>query len=146
MYASIGTAVPTGDRWTFEPKYDGIRVLAFATATGVRLVTRNGNDKAAQFPEVAAALRALAVRARRALVLDGEVVALVDGRPARFQALQTRMHVKDATTVAGHAESTPATLVAFDILVDGDDVLVAEPWTVRRKRLEQEAMEEHQHE
>ncbi len=42
MYATIGTDVPQGDDWTFEPKYDGIRVLAFATSSGVRLVTRNG--------------------------------------------------------------------------------------------------------
>jgi bifunctional non-homologous end joining protein LigD len=136
MYASIGTAVPEGDGWTFEPKYDGIRVLGFATADAVRLVTRNGKDKAAQFPEVSDALRALAVRARRPVVLDGEIVALVDGAPARFQALQGRMHVKDAGAVAGHAEGTPASLVAFDLLVDGDDVLLAEPWTRRRARLE----------
>jgi bifunctional non-homologous end joining protein LigD len=46
------------------------------------------------------------------------------------------MHVKDADAVAGHAEETPATLVAFDLLVDGDRVLTGEPWTVRRARLE----------
>jgi len=136
MYASVGTAVPEGPGWTFEPKYDGIRVLAFATPTETRLLTRNGNDKAAQFPEVAAALAALAARARRPLVLDGEIVGLVDGRPARFQTLQARMHVKDAAAVAGHAGETPATLVAFDLLVDGDRVLLAEPWTARRARLE----------
>src|SRR5687768_10774154 len=139
MYASIGTDVPTGDRWTFEPKYDGVRVLAWATAERVQLITRNGKDKAAQFPEVTAALRTLASRRGRRLVLDGEIVALgSDGaEPARFQALQTRMHVKDADTVAGHASSTPAALIAFDIVVDDDESLIAEPWTVRRRRLEQ---------
>ena len=136
MYASVGTQVPVGPGWTFEPKYDGIRVLAFATPAETRLVTRNGNDKAAQFPEVAAALAALAARARRPLVLDGEIVGLVDGRPARFQVLQSRMHVKDAAAVAGHAGDTPATLVAFDLLVDGDRVLLGEPWSARRARLE----------
>jgi bifunctional non-homologous end joining protein LigD len=136
MYASVAAEVPEGPGWTFEPKYDGIRVLAFATATATRLVTRNDNDKAAQFPEVAEALSALAARARRALVLDGELVGLVDGRPARFQVLQARMHVKDAAAVAGHADDAPATLVAFDLLVDGDRVLLAEPWSARRAQLE----------
>jgi bifunctional non-homologous end joining protein LigD len=56
--------------------------------------------------------------------------------PARFQALQTRMHVKDAETIAEHARSTPAALVAFDILRDGDEVLIGAPWTARRERLE----------
>ncbi|GLC25151.1 DNA ligase D [Roseisolibacter agri] len=136
MYASVGTAVPEGDDWTFEPKYDGVRVLALATADAAQLVTRNGNDKAAQFPEIVDALRALARQARRALVLDGEIVALVDGRPARFQALQGRMHLGDATGIAGHAADAPATLVAFDLLHAGDDSLLDQPWTARRARLE----------
>ena len=50
MLASVGTDIPAGSDWTFEPKYDGIRVLAYATANAARLVTRNGKDKTAQFP------------------------------------------------------------------------------------------------
>ena len=56
MYASIGHDVPTGRDWTFEPKFDGVRVLAHVTARGVSLLTRNGNDKAKQYPEVVSAL------------------------------------------------------------------------------------------
>src|ERR1700687_5501673 len=58
MYASIGSEVP-GEGWTFEPKYDGIRVLAYATPSEVRLMTRNGKNKALQFPEIVAALKKL---------------------------------------------------------------------------------------
>jgi len=75
MYATLGHELPRGPGWTFEPKYDGMRVLADASSRRVRLVTRNGKDKSAQFPEVVAALRALAARAGRAVTLDGEVVA-----------------------------------------------------------------------
>ena len=134
MYASIGAEIP-GEGWTFEPKYDGIRVLAYATPAEVRLITRNGKDKAAQFPEVVAALKKLVSQAKRPLVLDGEIVALVDGEPARFQELQSRMHVKESETIQRLAIATPAALVLFDILMDGDDVLIAEPWTERRARL-----------
>jgi bifunctional non-homologous end joining protein LigD len=136
MYAGIGHEVPGGDGWAFEPKYDGIRVLAYATPAEVRLVTRNGKDKAAQFPEVAEAVRELAARARRPLVLDGEVVALEEGEPARFQGLQGRMHVKAPGDIARLAERSPAALVAFDLLLDGKDILLREPWSARRKRLE----------
>lgn len=136
MMASIGTAVPTGDGWTFEPKYDGVRVLAFASGRGVRLITRNGKDKSRQFPEVTEGVRALAARRKRAFVLDGEIVAFAGDAPERFQALQTRMHLKGGADIAEHAATTPAALVAFDLLVDGDDVLFHEPWTVRRRRLE----------
>jgi bifunctional non-homologous end joining protein LigD len=134
MYASIGTEIP-GEGWTFEPKYDGIRVLAYATTGDVKLITRNGKDKAAQFPEIVAALKKLASQTKRPLALDGEIVALVDGEPARFQELQTRMHVKESQTIQRLSAATPAALVLFDILGDGDDVLIGEPWTIRRLRL-----------
>jgi bifunctional non-homologous end joining protein LigD len=137
MYASVGDDVPRGSGWTFEPKFDGIRVLAFASADGVRLVTRNGKDKSFQFPEVVAALDALRRRARRPLVLDGEVVAIErPGTAGRFQSLQSRMHAKDAAHVARVAAKDPAVLVAFDLLQDGARVLTDEPWSTRRQRLE----------
>jgi bifunctional non-homologous end joining protein LigD len=134
MYASIGTEIP-GDGWTFEPKYDGIRVLAFTTATDVKLITRNGKDKAAQFPEAVAALKKLASETKRAFLVDGEIVALIDGKPARFQELQSRMHVKEPRMIERLSTSTPAAIVLFDILVDDDDALIAKPWTERRARL-----------
>ncbi|HUS30218.1 MAG TPA: DNA ligase D [Kofleriaceae bacterium] len=136
MLATIGTEIPRGEGWTFEPKYDGVRVLAFASGDDVRLITRNGLDKREQFPEVTAGVRALAKRRKRPFVLDGEITAFNGDSPARFQALQNRMHLKDASDISGHVKTTPSALVAFDLLVDGDDVLVAEPWTTRRKRLE----------
>jgi bifunctional non-homologous end joining protein LigD len=136
MLASIGTEIPKGAKWTFEPKYDGVRVLAFATGSSVRLITRNGKDKSHQFPEVTAGVRALARQRRRPFVLDGEIVAFAGDAPARFQALQSRMHLQGTTDIAGQAMSTPSALIAFDLLVDGDTVLIDEPWTVRRKRLE----------
>lgn len=135
MYASVGSEMP-GEGWTFEPKYDGIRVLAFATPTDVKLMTRNGKDKAQQFPEIVASLKKLSGQTKRSLVLDGEIVALIDGEPARFQELQSRMHVKESHMIARLSTSTPAALILFDILADGeDDVLIREPWSVRRARL-----------
>lgn len=136
MYASIGHDVPAGRGWTFEPKFDGVRVLAHVSARGVRLVTRNGNDKAKQFPEVVTALGELALRVRRGFILDGEIVALADGEPARFQALQGRMHLKGAADIAEQAATLPAALMAFDLLADGDSSLRAKPWTERRAALE----------
>jgi len=134
MYASIGTEIP-GEGWTFEPKYDGIRVLAFATPSEVRLVTRNGKDKSAQFPEITEALRSIAKKKQQSVVVDGEIVALIDGKPARFQELQSRMHVKEAHVIERYRTSAPASLILFDILMSGDRVLVNEPWSVRRAEL-----------
>ena len=157
MYATTGTEIPHGDDWTFEPKYDGMRVLAFARPIddeeseaadstigpkprrrlrAVRLMTRNGRDKAAQFPEVVDALRLLAKRAGRPLILDGEIVVLERDRPGRFQTLQSRMHLQNVEQVAVQAREAPAALIAFDMVQDGDAELFAESWSERRARLE----------
>ena len=137
MYATIGTTVPAVRGWSFEPKYDGMRALAFVTATRVLLMTRNGKDKAAQFPEIVAGLLALGRRAKRPLVLDGEVVALERRRPGTFQALQGRFHLKARDEIQRLAETKPAAIIIFDLLADGRTTLLREPWLERRKRLRQ---------
>ena len=150
MYATLGHDLPTGTGWTFEPKYDGMRVIAEVSSRTVRLVTRNGRDKSTQFPELILALRALAQRAGRSLLLDGEVVARKRRRRRRttaasgatpaegseFQELQARMHLTDADEIVRLAVESPTSLVAFDMLRDGRSGLVEKPWSERRARLE----------
>lgn len=135
MYASIGDAMPAGRDWIFEQKYDGMRVIAAATARGAALVTRNGHDKRAQFPEISTAMRELAKHAGRPLMLDGEIVALVRGKPAAFQALQSRLH--RSVGVDAMVERAPAAIVLFDILRDGRADLTRLPLSDRRRRLEE---------
>ena len=141
MYATLGHEIPRGAGWVFEPKYDGMRVIAEASARRVRLVTRNGKEKSEQFPEVMLGLRELARRAGRALLLDGEIVA--NGRragrvPAEgdFQQLQTRMHLRDHEEILRLAMELPVSLVVFDLLRDGRTTLTGRPWSERRARLD----------
>jgi bifunctional non-homologous end joining protein LigD len=136
MLASPGKEIPGDKEWTYEPKYDGIRVLAFVAPGAARLITRNAKDKTAQFPEIVAELMKLPGRTKKPLVLDGEIVALRNGEAARFQELQGRMHVENARSIAKLSKEQPAAFIAFDILLDGDDPVMTEPWHVRRKHLE----------
>ncbi|HXE60563.1 MAG TPA: non-homologous end-joining DNA ligase [Gemmatimonadaceae bacterium] len=136
MLARVGAEVPQDDGWTFEPKYDGIRVLAYATAGEVRLMTRNDLDKSKQFPEIVDAIERLVARVQHPLVLDGEIVALARGKPGRFQGLQSRLHVQGSADIERLEHDAPAALMVFDLLLDGDDILLDEPWSERRKRLE----------
>jgi bifunctional non-homologous end joining protein LigD len=141
MYATLGHAMPSGVGWTYEPKYDGMRVIAEASSRQVRLMTRNGKDKHAQFPEVVGALRELATRTGYSVVLDGEIVARRRrGRRASwasdFQPLQARMHLKATDEITRLAVEAPVTLVAFDLLREGRASLTKRPWHERRTRLE----------
>lgn len=131
MLATPGTELPRGARWTYEPKWDGVRIIATVDERRARLWTRNGNEKSAQFPEVTDALVAIAVE-RGAAVLDGEIVAVgPTGEPLRFGALQGRIHATRGLP------SGRAVFVAFDCLALGDETLVREPWLERRAALEE---------
>jgi bifunctional non-homologous end joining protein LigD len=116
MLATRGTHVPTGDGWSHEVKWDGIRLLA-EVAGGVRLWTRNENDATIAWPELVSAAP------DRDLLVDGEVIALNDRGLPDFGVLQDRMHVRRATTAERKAQLLPATFMAFDLLrLDGRDL------------------------
>jgi bifunctional non-homologous end joining protein LigD len=99
--------VPEGPDWVFEPKLDGVRVLALRVRGRAQLCSRNGLDVTGQYPEVAAAIDRLP---GEDLALDGEIVALDEqGRP-RFQLLQRRMHT------TRHAAEVPIIAYLYDCL------------------------------
>src|SRR6185436_5118761 len=98
MLASLEDPPLVDPAWVYEPKYDGIRAIVEVGASGssVKLWSRLGNDKTKQFPEIATALGAWARKRKEPIVLDGEIVALdAEGRPAGFQNLQGRIHIKE---------------------------------------------------
>jgi len=128
MLATSGD-LPPGQEWAFEFKWDGVRGLADISANGLRLISRNGLDVTAGYPELAG----LGAGSEDAL-LDGEIVALVDGRPS-FGALQNRMHVR-GTQVPALASAIPVTFLIFDVLrLYGVD-LCARPYAERRATLD----------
>jgi bifunctional non-homologous end joining protein LigD len=135
MLAQVGHEVPDGKGWAFEPKYDGIRIIAYAAGSAVKLLTRNDVDKAAQFPEIVAALSALSRRKKSPLVLDGEIVARTAKSLARFQTLQERIHERDSAVIARRVKDVPAAFIVFDLLLDRTKSYVSEPYAARRRAL-----------
>jgi ATP-dependent DNA ligase len=119
--------LPTGGGWSYEPKWDGFRALAFVDGAEVHIQSRNGKPLTRYFPD-------LAFPGGR-YVLDGEIVIFgADGRQD-FDALGQRIHPA-ASRIAMLAEQTPARFVAFDLLADGDEVLFELAQSERRARLE----------
>jgi ATP-dependent DNA ligase len=122
--------LPAGDGWCYEPKWDGFRTIVFRDGDEVHLQSRNGKPMNRYFPDIVE--QALALKAKR-YVLDGEMVVTVDG-VQEFDLLSQRIHPA-ASRVERLREETPATLVAFDLLAEGDDTLLELPYTERRKQL-----------
>ena len=124
----------------YEPKYDGIRALVdLRPGKGgyARIYSRNGNDKTAQFPGLAAALRNYAAKLKAPLLIDGEVTALDrQGRALGFQHLQSRLHAKGGAHLQSADAESPAALFTFDILREGDEDLRGLPAIARRLRLQ----------
>ena len=119
--------LPEGDGWSYEPKWDGFRCIAFVDGDDVELQSRNGRSLTRYFPE----LRFPPGR----LVLDGEIVVLDGHGEPDFDALGQRIHPAKSR-VDMLARETPARFVAFDVLSAGDDVLLEAGQQERRERLE----------
>ena len=97
----------------FEIKLDGYRLLAAHAKGEPLLVSRNGNDLTATFPEIARAIQGLPYED---LVVDGEVVVHdARGLPS-FQELQKRGRLTRRSDVQRAAVERPATFYAFDLL------------------------------
>jgi len=130
MLLSSG-ALPSGDAWTFEVKWDGCRAQLRYDGRLVSLRTRNGRECSEDFPELAEIADALG---KRRVTLDGELVCLrPDGRPD-FGRLRHRL---TGSTTRRH----PAMLQAFDLLhLDGSSTRVL-PYSERRSLLDELALD-----
>ena len=134
MLAELGDAAFNRAGWSWEPKLDGYRALAFVTAQGTRLRSRAGLDLSATFPRIAAELTSQAVDG---MVLDGELVAFdAAGRPS-FAALQERAQLKSPTDIAVAERTVPLVYFAFDLLHFAGVDLRGRPYEERRRYLAQ---------
>jgi ATP-dependent DNA ligase len=123
------TQLPAGPGWSFEPKYDGFRALAFARPAGVLLQSRQLRDLTPAFPDVAAAVARLGN-----VVLDGELVVWQRGR-FDFAALQDRLRAGRGR-MRSLVAAAPAAYVVFDLLARDGMALLDRPYAKRRRKLE----------
>jgi len=131
MLAKRVAELPPGSGWLFEPKWDGFRTLIFRDGDEVLIQSRDEKPLDRYFPELVEALKA---QLPERCVLDGEIVIAGDGG-LDFDALQLRLHPA-ASRVAKLAVETPASVVFFDVLCEGDRDLCGAPFRERRAALE----------
>jgi ATP-dependent DNA ligase len=125
--AKTAKALPTGDGWVYEPKWDGFRALAFVDDGDVYLQSRNGRPLRRYFPELAFP--------NGSYVMDGEIVLFDDQGRQDFDALGQRVHPAESR-IRMLAEKTPTRYIAFDLLALDGETLFELPQRERRARLE----------
>ena len=119
--ATLVDAVPSGNEWLHEYKYDGYRLLISTAGGAATAWTRNGNDWSDKFRAIVRA----AAKLPAGCLIDGEAVALdKKGKPS-FQLLQ-------ATLKGGDGDLA---YYAFDLLVDRGEDTTALPNIERKERL-----------
>jgi bifunctional non-homologous end joining protein LigD len=124
--ATLVDAVPAGNDWFHEIKFDGYRALIAACGSDVRVYTRNGLDWTDKFQPLVQALAGLDLPPA---LIDGEITAPdANGNPS-FSALQTELK-------RGHgSQKSHMDFHAFDLLsLDGEDLRQL-PQIERKERL-----------
>jgi ATP-dependent DNA ligase len=119
--------LPTGEEWSYEPKYDGFRAIVFVEGEPTMIQSRGGKPLQRYFPE----LRFPPGR----YVVDGEIVIDDPEGGQDFGALQNRIHPAKSR-IDMLAEQTPAHYVAFDLLAFEDESWLDRPFEERRAKLE----------
>ncbi|KNX37025.1 ATP-dependent DNA ligase [Luteipulveratus halotolerans] len=138
MLAKAVKGVPAADSveggLSYEPKWDGFRVLVLRDGDDVELASRGSKPLTRYFPEVVEAVRA---HLPQRCALDGEIVVRSGDQGAQrldWEALSQRIHPA-ASRVAKLSAETPAEVIFFDALALDDDSLLDQPFRDRRARL-----------
>ncbi|MEK6276738.1 MAG: ATP-dependent DNA ligase [Actinomycetota bacterium] len=119
--------LPEGEEWAYEQKLDGFRAIVFVDGDEIYIQSRSGKSLVRYFPE-------LSFPPGR-YVIDGELVVRDADGNLVFDALQSRIHPAESR-IQFLAKEIPAGFVAFDMLADGDELLLERPLRDRRARLE----------
>jgi ATP-dependent DNA ligase len=139
MLAKAVAEVPAPDSVSgglvYEPKWDGFRVIVFKDGDDIELGSRGSKPLTRYFPELVDAVRE---HLPERCVVDGEIVVRSGDPGAQrldWDVLAQRIHPADSR-VRRLAAETPAEIVAFDLLAEGDDDLMPSAFSERRERLE----------
>ena len=120
--ATLVDAVPTGNDWLHEYKYDGYRLLVATGGGAATAWTRNGKDWSDKFRAIVRA----AAKLPAGCLIDGEAVALDEKGKPEFPAAPGDLEGRKDADLAFYA---------FDLLVDQGEDINKLPNLERKERL-----------
>lgn len=123
--------IPAGEQWTAQVKWDGVRLLTYYDGRQVRLFNRRRNERTLQYPELLDIRRYCTAES---VILDGEVVALAEGKPS-FHEVMRRDGIRRAESVAAARRQVPVSYLLFDVLFCNGEWVVDWPLHQRQQLL-----------
>lgn len=114
-----------------EFKYDGSRFQFHKKGNWTRMYSRRLEDVTGALPDV---IQQLTGATDHDVILDGEVIAVRDGKPMPFQSVLRRFRRRH--DIAGAQEAIEMVPNVFDILYLDGETLIGLPFAERRRRLE----------
>ncbi|AFC33507.1 ATP dependent DNA ligase [Paenibacillus mucilaginosus 3016] len=124
---------PSGDGWVGQIKWDGTRILTYASGGTVRLFNRKGHERTLQYPEL---LDLSSYCTAESVILDGEVIAIADGRP-NFQEVMRRDSVRKAQHLALAQKQVPISYMIFDMPYLDGEWITDKPLRERQRLLQE---------
>lgn len=128
---SIGDMIREHGQIAAEFKYDGSRFQFHKKGNWARMYSRRLEDVSGALPDV---IQQLLTSTDHDVILDGEVIAVKDGKPMPFQSVLRRFRRRH--DIAGAQEAIMMVPHVFDILYLDGETLIDLPLSERRKRLE----------
>nr|WP_237391824.1 RNA ligase family protein [Paenibacillus dendrobii] len=125
--------LPSGDKWIAQIKWDGVRMLVYFDGADTELINRKGNNRTRQYPELwdtPAYCRANSV------ILDGEIIALVEGVPS-FHQVMKRDSLRQEQQIRARVQQVPIVYMVFDILYCNGEWVTSRPLHERQALLNQ---------
>ena len=131
--ADLKEALEKFERPAVETKYDGFRIQGHKDGNNIKIFSRRMEDVTRQFPDMAAMIKN-SVRAKQCII-EGEAVAIKDGRPQPFQLLSRRIQRK--YDIDRMVKEIPVQVNLFELLYLNDETYMNEPlgkrWNTLKK-------------
>jgi len=133
MLSQMGTRIPESEKFFYEVKWDGIRVLVSLYEGNIKIQLRSKRDATKNFPELLIPEKAF--RASTAL-FDGEIVCLNENGKPEFQKVVDRLRRTTKEEIERGRKKYPVHCYIFDCLYLDGRPIINEPLYRRRQWME----------
>lgn len=113
MLATLGSKIPIKSKYSYEIKWDGIRIIIIKEGDNVKIISRNGNDLTAKFPQI---YKHILSQEIESFIVDGELIIMNPNGTPNFSKIVGRMHLNGTEPIRRIAKRDKATAFLFDVL------------------------------